>query len=89
MHGEHHDSRPGALFLDLLRRLESVHVGHADVHEDDVGQFAPGVLDRLPPGTRFAHDLEVVGLREHRGDPLPNELVIVDEEHPNGHCARF
>ena len=87
MHRQHHDRRAWALFLDLLCRLEPVHVRHPDIHEDHVGELTARVLDGLAPGPGFAHDLEIVGLGEHRGDSLADELVIVDEQHTNGHRA--
>ena len=89
MHREHHHRGAGPLFLDLLRRLEAVHVRHPDVHEDHVGELAAGVFDGLAARAGLADDLEVVGLGQHRRDPLPHELVVVHEEHSNCHARAF
>ena len=86
IHRQSSDDRgPGALFLYAARRLEAVHVRHADVHEHDVGQLFASGLDGLTSGLGLTHDGEVLGLREHRRDALPHELVIVDEKDADRH----
>ena len=76
--GEHDDGRFGGELLDVGEEGEAVHLGHADVGEDDVGGlleeevgggFAVGGFEHVKAfaaeefGERFAKDLFVFGNR--------------------------
>ena len=65
---------------DLSRRGEPVDVGHADVHQHDVGPLAAGELDRLGAVGRLADDLDVVLGVEQGPEPAAYEHLIVGEE---------
>ena len=48
----------GCASLQVLRDLDAVHLGHADVEQDDVHLLAVDDVERLAPGARLADDLE-------------------------------
>src|ERR687894_390514 len=59
---EHSGRRLDCAARQLRCRLDSIHVGHADVHQDDVGSQLAHAVDRLPAVGSLADDLEP-GLR--------------------------
>ena len=66
--------------LDVTRGSKSVHIGHTDVHEHEVGLECPGQVDRLTAVARLA-DHDQVGLaREDRREPGARQLVIVHDQ---------
>jgi hypothetical protein len=61
--------------------LDAVPTGHADVHEHDVGSQVPGAGHGLGPGGGLADDREVRGgVDEHR-EAVPQQRLVVDDEH--------
>ena len=70
---------------DLPRRVEPVDPRQVDVHQHEIGVQVVRHRYRVLAGLRFTHDLEAVGeLHDHaRGDP--EGLLVVHDEHPNGH----
>src|SRR5690606_19309364 len=73
---------------DPPRRLDPVELGHAQVHEDDVGLEVGDESHRLVAVTGLADDLQVglgVDDRAHAG---PEELLVVDEQDPDGWGGR-
>src|SRR5581483_9068834 len=62
---------------------DAVHRGHPHVHQDDIGGRTSQPVDRLASICRLQHYLQV-GLRrdEHR-KAGPNQLLVVDERHPD------
>jgi hypothetical protein len=56
--GEHQDTGV-ACGGDAAGGLDAVHVGHADVHEDNVGPVFGRCGDRLAAGAGGAHDVQV------------------------------
>src|SRR4029077_6115352 len=52
----HEDLRFGIVLHDLAHGVDAAHVGHHDVHGDEIGPELLVLLDRLGPGLRFAHD---------------------------------
>ena len=63
--------------------LDAVHAGHADVHEDDVGIEAGGLLDRLDSCRRFADDAQVVLGLQDQAQPGPHHRLVIDEQQPD------
>ena len=57
-HGEHHDADLGSLSLDQAGGRHAVAARHVDVHEDQVGGEAAGLLQRLEAVARLADDLD-------------------------------
>jgi len=76
--GDHHDfdRRIGA--LDVAEELEPVHLGHLDVHDDDVGLEPPEMVEGHAP-VLGRLDL-VVGLEQHAQRLARTELVVHDED---------
>ncbi len=67
----------------MARRLETAQAGHRDVHEDEVGPQPLHQRDGLPAVAGHADHL-VAPCRQQRGDPVPEERVIVGEDDPHG-----
>ena len=63
--------------------LDAVAAGHADVHEHDVGPFAPGDRHRLLAVGGLAHHREVgLGVDDHR-EAAAHQLLVVGDDHPH------
>ena len=71
-------------FLDRLCRLQSVHVRHRQVHDDDVRAEAFVVLHRGAAVAGFGDHFHVRLRVEQKAQPLPHSFVILDEQHTNG-----
>lgn len=66
---------------DQAGGLDAVEVGHADVHDHDVGAGAAGKPDGLAAGAGLADDRHVGGgLDEHR-EGLPDQGLVVGEQY--------
>src|SRR5207245_1064734 len=72
----HEDLGIGIVLHDLAHRVDPAHVGHHDVHGDEIGLELPILLDRLRSRLRFAHDLEA-GLRQDVADHRPPDDGVV------------
>ena len=80
MHREDEDFDLGQLFAEQFRDGQSVHFGHIDIHEDDIGgQFACFAHGFLAIG-RFADDREVFVAGEGGADAFSHDGMIVDQE---------
>ena len=73
------ESEPG----DAPRRLDSVHAGQRQVHDDDVRLQGLSLLHRFLAGRCLAHDLHVFGLLEQRPQAGAHDRVVVDQEYPH------
>ena len=63
---EDEHARRGIGGEDPARRLETVELGHANVHQDTVGCEARGLVDRLEPVARLGDDLDVaLAIEQH------------------------
>ena len=78
--GEDEDGAVRHLFHQLLRRLEPVHAGHADVHDHDVGPAALGERDGGLAVGGLADDADVRRPAERQAKPLAHDLVVVDDQ---------
>ena len=78
------DQHPGGVvqFAELAERLDAVHAGHLDVHQDDVGPQLLGAGDALGAVRRLADDLDVVLDLQEGAQSAADHLVVVDEQHP-------
>ncbi len=85
---EDENARPLVAAVEqAARRLEAVHVRHADVHEDDVRVELARGLDGLGPVGGLTDDLHVVlGLEDHP-EPRAHEGLVVDDEHADHQAA--
>jgi len=74
------DGRFAGLFvvLEQLGGVESVHVGQADVHQDDVGVLLPGRFNPLAAGGHGDH-LVPLSL-EAPGEHIEDHGVVIDDQ---------
>src|SRR2546428_7784001 len=82
----HEDLGIGIVLHDLAHRVDPAHIGHHDVHGDEIGLELPILLDRLRSRLRFAHDLEA-GLRPDVADHRPHEDGVVADEDSVAHTS--
>jgi hypothetical protein len=64
---------------------DPVPVGEADVEDRDVGAQGRDPDQRLRDGARLADDRDIVLALEQVGDPAPDDLVVVEQEHGDRH----
>ena len=81
--GQHEDATFGRAAGDLACRLDPVHTGHQQVHQDDVRAALLGAQYGFLPVARFAHDLEAAGFGEQRADSLAHDGMVVDYQDTN------
>ena len=72
----------------LPGRLDPVHAGHPDVHQHDIGQVAPRLLDRLLAGAGLGDDLDVAGALEQRFEPGAQQRLVVGDDHPQARVSQ-
>jgi hypothetical protein len=81
--GEHEHARGhvAAQRGHLARRLDAVELGHADVHQHDVGRQATRLLDRRVAVGRLADDVDVLlGVEDHAEAGAHQRLVVGDQD---------
>ena len=66
----------------LPGRLDPVHARHPDVHQHDIGQVAPRLLDGLLAGAGLGDDLDVAGALEQGLEPRAEQRLVVGDDHP-------
>ncbi len=74
--------------LDLVQAGEAVHVGHADVEQDEVRLLSADQRKNLCPRLGLPDDLEVVVRLERALDPVQDEPVVVRDHDPHGSQCR-
>jgi hypothetical protein len=62
---------------NLTRRLQTIEVGHPDVHEHHVGLVLRCQSDSLQAVSRLAHDLDIAGTLQHHSHARPDERLVV------------
>ncbi|GAX56866.1 hypothetical protein SO3561_08434 [Streptomyces olivochromogenes] len=67
---------------------EAVGVGHADVHEDDVGLVDAGEVDGFFAVGGFVDDFEVGAGVDQDPEGRPEQGLVVGEQHADGHGVR-
>ncbi len=86
--GGQHDDPGGAAGRDQpAQRLDPVEVGHAHVHQHDVGLR---VLDHLYRGqtvSGFTHHLDVGFLVQDHGEAGTDEVLVVDDHDADAHVG--
>jgi hypothetical protein len=68
------------MLADLLRRLQAVHDGHCDVHQDHVGPDLEGQADCLRAVAGMAGDLDPLVRRQDRFERLREHAVVVRDQ---------
>ena len=78
--GEDDHALAGVMGPHGSKRLDTVHLGHLQVHQHHIGRELGGHLHRLTPAGRFADNIEV-GLCAKDGDePVPKDRMVIDDE---------
>ena len=70
---------------DAPGRLEPVHLGHADVHQDYPRIEPGGLVHGLAAVARLGHDLDVLLAREQHPEAGADHRLVVGDEDPDGH----
>ena len=70
---------------DPLGRGDPVDPGHPDVHQHHVRAGPAHRVDRVGAVADLADDLHVVRGADEGGEPRPDELLVVDDEHADRH----
>ena len=70
---------------DLAGGLDAVEVGHADVHQHDLGMQSPRCLDGLCAVARFCDHLEVRFGVQDDPEASADKLLIVGDQDADGH----
>ena len=70
---------------DPAGRGNAVELGHADVHEHDVGRQARDAVDGLVAVRRLADDLDVGVVLEHEPEARPYERLVVGDHDADAH----
>jgi hypothetical protein len=69
---------------DLTGRSHAVHPGHAQVHEDHIRVALRRQLNRFDAVSGQSDDFCVVEAGHDGGQPLPDDPLVVDDQHPHG-----
>ena len=79
--GEDEHRRAGNALEEHLRRLEAVHVRHAEIHDHDVGPAPLGQRHRGRAVARLADHADARRARQRQAEPFAHDLVVVGDEH--------
>src|SRR4029453_3501803 len=82
---DHHDFDRWIGPLDVPEELESVHLGHLDVHDHDVGLKPPQQVQGRAPVLRR---LDLVGGLDQHAERFAWSQLVVDDEHPRERGGR-
>ena len=82
-----HLERPIRFAEDPAGRGEAVELGHANVHEDDVGTVTACDLDGFEAGAGFGDHVDVGLLAQHHREAAADEGLIVDDGDAEGHVG--
>jgi hypothetical protein len=89
VHGEDDDFRVGCEAPDLPGGFESVHYGHADVEDDEVGLEIEDFLYGFFTVLSFAANIPAVDAIEQRLHAATHNFVVVYEQNLRSHSAPF
>src|SRR5581483_10035303 len=78
--GENEDARARSRCVEPAGCVDAVELGHADVHDDDVGVELTGEAQRFASVGGFADDLDVALQFEDEPEALPYEGLVVGEQ---------
>src|SRR5262249_44131043 len=83
--GECQDSRLLQRWVggDASGRLQPVHLGHADIHDDNVGSLRMGLRERFSAGRGLADDFDVGAGVEQRSEAGPDHWLVLGEYYPD------
>jgi hypothetical protein len=78
--GEDQDSCPRGGPGEGVGCGDAVEVGHADVHQDDVGRQPADSLDGFASGCRLTDDVDVGVGAQQFDEPGAHEVVVVRDQ---------
>src|SRR5680860_643799 len=81
--GEHEHGHVGVLGADVAAGKDAGAVGQAHVHDHDFGLVGAGAQDGLVGGAGLGDDLQVVMGLQHGAQAGADDLVVIDEHHPD------
>ena len=87
VHREDDDAELGVGPTCLAGGVDARPVGQAYVEDDDVGGQQPEQAQRVGAGAGLADHLELAGALEGTSQSLPDQLVVVDQQHRDRHRA--
>ncbi|GAB7109741.1 hypothetical protein JCM4814A_80560 [Streptomyces phaeofaciens JCM 4814] len=70
------------LFADPASGFDAVDAGHPDVHQNQIDGVVPEEGGDLEPVGEVTHDDETRVEPEHRPDPGPDLVLVVDDQNP-------
>src|SRR5215469_1720462 len=85
-HDEHGSFREDA--ANFASGFETVQVGHADVHGDDIWLEFQGFRDGVPTVDGFPADVEVGPGGKERTNPTTNNFVVINNENTHSSSSR-
>ena len=74
----------GSTAADGAAHLDAGAVGQPRVEDGDVGAQRRDARGRLLGRAGLADDLDVTGGLQQRAQPLADDLVVIEQEHPDG-----
>lgn len=74
---------------DFPGRLDSPQIRHPDVHQQDVRPGSGGQADRLPAVGGLADDLDVILGGQQRGEPTPDQFLVISQRDPDHRALRW
>ena len=89
MHTQDHDIRSGLAGDNLLSRLNSIQLRHADIKNRDLRVLLRNELNGFPSIGGFRHNFEVRLLLQQEPQPGSNDRVVVSEQYANLSHARL
>jgi hypothetical protein len=85
--GQDQDPNAGVGRKDPPRCLESVELGHPDVHQHHGRREPRGLVDRLEPIARLGDHLDVGLAGEQHAEARAHHRLVVGDEHADAHTA--
>src|ERR1017187_4610124 len=84
---DHLDPGQVVVGADAPGGLQTVHSGHPDVHQHDVGARTAGQVHRLGAVDRLADHLKVIGGVDQHVEPGPDQGLVIGQQDPDhGHA---
>ncbi len=77
--GQHQDTCLGLAGCDVANGLDAIHLGHHQIHQDDVGLEPFRLGDRLSSVFCLPHNLNVRLCRQQSSNPLTDDHMIVGD----------
>src|SRR5579875_2497607 len=74
--------------LDCSSDLQTIAIGHMDVHQDDIRRQCPGQADSLLPIGHLGHDINIrLGFENPANSLAKDRMIISDQDSDLIHCS--